>query len=120
MDERRKTGPELEAHIINIFTKAGWNCVFAKEPSSFDVVLTKGGVEYGYVEAIYMMNGRALKRKVEKIKACLEELKPMLFIVTNGTVFETYFDGVYYATTTIPIEYQAFVKMQEDWGKIEC
>lgn len=111
MNERMKQGIELENRMADLFMKAGWECEHMASNMPFDITLKKEDIVYGYVETYICKNPRILKEKVERIQKYLDEIKPKLFILTDGISFETYFDGVYFSTTTIPVGYYEFSQM---------
>ena len=99
---------ELENRTVELFEKAGWDCKKGAPTDYFDIVLSKGDRVYGYVETYICKSPNALRQKMRRILAYMNEKKPDIFILTDGKSFETYFKGEYFSTTTIPIEYNEY------------
>lgn len=108
-------GIELERRVAEVFAKEGWEC--KSDPSAwtgFDITLRKDDHIYGYVET-YICDkqnphffAHFMKNKMQHIQQHLDELKPELFILTDGMSYEIYFNCKYAMTTTVPIGYHEY------------
>lgn len=112
MNGKAIMGMELEIRVFNAFSHAGWECIMANSTRSHDITLTKNGKVFGYIEIYICSNVNAFKRKIERIIHAVKEEKPPVFILTDGITFETYFDGVYYDTLTLPVSYTLFLNRE--------
>ena len=58
----------------------------------------------GYVLVLHPENKEDVKEIKEKLNILLTRVKPKVLFVTDGNVFETYFNGVYYDTLMVPLK----------------
>lgn len=103
---------ELLNKIVKAFKENGWDCQIADNSCKFDIILFHLNKPCGYIETFICSdlknNNRLLNQKIENIQNCIAELKPEVFILTDGTTFENYFDGAFHSTTHIPISHREF------------
>ena len=101
---------EIIQKCATIFENLGWDVrteeIFElgrKNPFRFDMILRHNGEVYGFVEVINRDN---LKERAEKILEVLSsvvgDLKPKVFIITNGFSFDVYHFGKFYGSLTVP------------------
>ncbi len=97
---------EVESHCINIFTNLGWDVEREKivEGINFrpDITLSYNGQTCGFVEIVADMSIEIIKRKKDLMTSFLDEVKPRLFVLTNGESFDIFYNGKYATTQTVP------------------
>lgn len=104
---------ELEAQVRKMFADQDWDCdmdytlKFKDHNFRPDITLSKNGKVIGYVEC-YSKHKRMTPEFQQQILHIFDIVKPELFILTDGVVFETYVDGDYKGTMTVPISYQSY------------
>ena len=83
-------GIELEKQIIDKFTNAGWT---VKEvgrtsniPADFEI-FDDDQVSYGYVDVKYNLRPDLMMKQIERWRYIIKELKPKLFIITDGVQY---------------------------------
>ena len=109
MNELFQRAIDLERNVAEMFERAGWECERGSK-QYFDITLKRENKVIGYVET-YILNPEQMLKKKERIFRGLEELKPVLFILTDGNTFETYIKGEYIYTTTVPLSYNSFTRV---------
>ena len=108
----------LEKEIAQRFQDSGWDCMFhtqrLKTPDGRmfcpDIVLAKDGKVYGYVECFTPQ--LLTPDRVNRITYGVEELKPEIFVLTDGVNYEVYFDGKYLGTMTVPMSFSRFGQLK--------
>lgn len=107
-----KKGAEMEEAIRQEFTEAGWECTNSNKAKQMDITLAKGGKEIGYVDCYCgALSKQLVQRKIAGTKHFLEEVKPPLFVLTNGDFYEMYIFGKYAGIMHTAITYELFCKM---------
>ena len=94
-----------------MFSKAGWDCDYSQPNREFDITLKKNGMIYGYVETYIAERPQTFDRVIKRVRLALEEIKPKLFVLTDGKNFEIYLDGKYFMTINIPIGYDDYTRL---------
>ncbi len=112
MDDRLKQGLEHEKRIADLFTKAGWDCDLSHPNNQFDITLKKDGKIYGYVDTYLGCNPKTLDRLARRVKTILDEIKPELYILTDGYSYEIYINGRYFITTNVIMEYDDYSRVK--------
>lgn len=126
------SGKELEAECVKLFSNLGWTVkveqIVELETGTFrpDIVLSDGDKDCGYVEVITSMGYKELTQKQEVIQVIMDKCKPEVFIVTNGVVFDIFYNGEFAGSQTTPPSidtvrrisrlkayYNAYAKMQK-------
>ena len=110
-------GAMLEEWVFKSFSRQGWDCekspywIDMPNKSRFcpDIVLTKEGKIYGFVECYA---GQQLMKKKDGILYIVDHLKPELFVLTDGSYYEVYFNGRYVDTMTVPISFLGFSQLR--------
>lgn len=106
MDEL--SGQDLEKACMILFSNLGWSVKtqqrLAYESETFcpDLVLSDGNKDYGFVEIVTSMDNNTLIKKKKIIQLIIEKYKPELFILTNGIIFDVFYDGKYKGSQTTP------------------
>lgn len=102
------SGQELESACATLFSNLGWvvkeEQIVTLERGTFrpDLVLSDGDKDYGFVEVVTSMEPKALAAKREAIQVIMDKCKPDLFILTNGVVFDIFYNGKFAGSQTIP------------------
>ena len=111
---------------IKIFTNLGWSveCERTIEGLSLrpDIVLSFEGKTYGYVEVVGDKDIDIVVRKKEEIAYYLENNKPEIFILTNGIIFDIFYEGRYSNTLTVPPSpenYKAYKRLNVYFEKLQ-
>lgn len=124
-DINRLSPIELEHYILKIFTEQGWNCrMHQKIPQTTngsvftpDITLMNDASVIGFIECYVSREASSISdEKQRRLLYILEAYKPSIFILTDGLTFETYFDGNYVGTTTVPINYHTY----SQWKRLEA
>lgn len=92
-----------------VFENLGWNVSFGKvvmitreKGFRLDFVLNYKGEEYGFVDVLLADNmGRAQEMR-KKLDSVINVLKPRIFVITNGFVYDVYHYGEFYGCLTVP------------------
>lgn len=101
---------EVMQKCVGIFENLGWDVrteeVFElgrHNPFRHDIVLRHNGEIYGFVEVIGSDN---LMHKAKVVKSLLDtvikEMKPRIFVITNGFSYDLYLPNEFYGSLTIP------------------
>lgn len=99
---------ELEEACAQLFSNLGWRVkkeqIVTLETGSFcpDIVLSDGDRDCGYVEVVTSMEPEALLKKKEAIQVIIDKCKPELFVLTNGMVFDIFYNGKFAGSQTTP------------------
>ena len=106
INEMLMRAQQFEEGIREQFQRLGWGTPYGQNSSVYDFYLCWQGKTYGGVDCFYCGDVRRIKtfvdRKVAKIKSILEKDKPPIFVMTNGGVFDVYYDGVFMYTLSSP------------------
>ncbi len=108
----------LEKACIILFSNLGWSVktqqrlVYESETFCPDLILSDRNKVYGFVEIVTSMDNNTLIRKKKTIQLILEKYKPELFILTNGIIFDVFYNGKYKGSQTTPLSLET-VKQNE-------
>lgn len=124
---------ELKEICANLFSNLGWTVkneqIITLETGTFqpDIVLSDGKKDYGFVEVITSMDPKTIQEKKEVIQVIMDKCKPDLFILTNGMVFDIFYNGKFTGSQSTPPSintvkrnarltsyYNALMKLQKD------
>ena len=116
---------ELEQQIIHRFEEAGWNVKIPK-PIRLDnsraiypdIEIFDGDTSFGYVEVKSSLKPEILLKKIDQWKLMVRELKPKLFIITDGveyhvSVYGNKFDVIYFPPS--PKSYHALIGLVNEY-----
>lgn len=119
------TGLELEKEIKAKFEESGW---IVKNPDRLklgsgvcifpDFAIYSGDNFYGYVDVYYNLKPERLLEKVRQGKLIIRELKPKLYIITDGFEFHVSVYGKEFETLHFvpgPESYYAIVGLIEEY-----
>lgn len=101
-------GAELEEACASLFSNLGWDVkketIITLEKGVFrpDIELSDGGKVYGYVEVVTSMEPKDLVAKQQTIKVIMDKCKPELFVLTNGIIFDIFYNGNFAGTQSVP------------------
>ena len=99
---------ELVELCVNVFSRLGWNVKKNKkiicDPFILksDIVLLLGEKEYGYVDVVTDFSKDSLIKEKKQVQLVIENVKPKLFILTNGMEYDVFWDGIFTQKCTIP------------------
>ena len=114
IDMTRLKENELEVACVKLFSNLGWDAKLASDVSFGtrtlrpDIVLSDGLKDCGYVEVISSMKPESIWRKKEQIQFIIDKCKPAIFILTNGIVFDVFYDGKYSGSNSTPPSIHTF------------
>ena len=116
---------EFEQIIIKVFEDAGWQ---VRIPKPFqmenykqicpDLEILYNDKSYGYVEVKRNLNPDKMLEKINQWKTILTELKPLLFIITDGIEYHVSIRGKEFELLHFvpgPLSYYAIVGLVEEW-----
>ena len=102
------SGSELKEACKKLFNNLGWkikqDSIVKMESGIFepDIILQINGKDCGYVEVITSYEQQDIIDKQEVVKAIIDECKPRVFVLTNGKVFDIFYDGIFSCTQSLP------------------
>ena len=114
---------ELVQVVSKIFSNLGWTVnlqkkvFFGDRPHSLDIVLLFSEHVCGIVEVFAPLKTKNIMAKREQIKTIINYLKPEIFILTNGFVFEIFYDGKFFNSQSIPPSIQTFHQIKKSIHK---
>ena len=95
----------LEQKCQYIFDNLGWDVIVPEDSVGldYDFLISKNNEIYGMVEVANLSN---LTAQTKRLKRLLENvttnIKPKLFVLTNGFAFDVYYFGELYGCLTVP------------------
>ena len=96
----------LELEVAQVFSNLGWNVTMdsgkADNGLVTDLQLVSDGKVCGYVEVFSLSSREAAVRKKERVQKIVKEMRPDFFILTNGVLYDVFFDGNYVTSMTVP------------------
>ena len=102
---------EVLNRCSTIFTRLGWEVSVGEiykprkdsKPLKPSFILRYNGKIYGFVEVIDKdyISQESLKKTMELSDRIIKHIKPIIFVLTNGYVFEVYHKGKSFGTLTV-------------------
>ncbi len=97
---------EVEMRLNNLgWTTRPGNVIpgAAEAPYWPDLVISYNGVDYGYVDYTTAEDPEDILAQKKFLNDVVDNLRPMVFMLTNGYVFDIFIDGAYIRTCSNPL-----------------